>query len=257
LNTLNNILPLLDPISLTELDRVKLQNRTDTKYIFEADLLPVILKDIKDYYSILEINGKRTNSYQTLYYDTKEFESYIQHHNGKMNRIKVRFRKYIESNLNYLEVKFKNNKARTIKSRKKRSEIETSLSDFSKDYINKKSFYNSEDLTPVLWNEFTRLTLAHKTKNERLTIDLNLGFKSFSTNKECKIPHLIIAEVKQEKATANSDFIRAIKKYHVRKSGMSKYCAGIALLNDNIKKNNFKKRILKINKLKDVRRNIT
>jgi hypothetical protein len=254
LNNLNNIINLLDPISLTELDRVKLQNRTDTKFIFEADLLPIILNDIKAFYSILEIDNKRTNSYQTLYYDTKELKSYIQHHNGKMNRIKIRFRKYIESDLNYLEVKFKNNKARTIKSRKKRNEIETNLSDFSKEYINKKSFYNSEDLKPVLWNEFTRLTLAHKSKKERLTIDLNLSFKSFATNKESNIPHLIIAEVKQEKASVNSDFIRAIKKYHIRKSGMSKYCAGIALLNENIKKNNFKERILKINKLKDVRR---
>jgi hypothetical protein len=239
----------LDPISLKEMDRVKLQNRTDTKFVFETDLLPIVLNEIKEYYSILEIKKKRTNSYKTLYFDTEKLESYIQHHNGKANRIKIRFRKYIESDLNYLEVKFKNNKGRTIKSRKKVNDTETILSPSSKDFIENNSFYKSDDIEPVLWNSFTRLTLVHKTKNERLTIDLNLGFKSFSANTEKKIPHIIIAEVKQEKASTNSEFIKAIRKHHIRKSGMSKYCVGTALLNKELKQNNFKERILKIKKL--------
>ena len=233
------------------MDRVKLQNRTDTKFVFEADLLPAILDDIKEQYFILEINQKRTNSYTTLYYDTEELQSYIQHHNGKANRIKVRFRKYIESNLNYLEVKFKNNKGRTIKTRKKINEIEEKLSNDSITFVNDNShsFFGDEKVIPVLWNSFTRLTLVHKSANERLTIDLNLSFKSFDKSVEKEIPHIIIAEVKQEKASVNSGFIKAIKKYHIRKSGMSKYCVGTALLNNKVKKNNFKERILKINKL--------
>ncbi len=236
------------------MDRVKLQNRTDTKFVFEADLLPIILNDIKDYYAVLEINGKRTNSYQTLYYDTKNLNCYLQHHNGKTNRIKIRFRKYIESDLNYLEIKLKNNKERTIKSRKKIDDIETLLSSKSKNFIEDNSFYKSENLFPVLWNKFNRITLTHKTINERLTIDFNLNFKSYSSNLESNIPHIIIAEVKQEKASVSSDFIQTIKKYHVRKSGMSKYCIGTALLNKDIKSNNFKERILKINKLKNATR---
>jgi len=232
------------------MDRVKLQNRTDTKFVFEANLLPLILSDIKENYSILEIKNKRTNSYKTLYYDTKDLKSYIQHHNGKANRIKIRFRNYIESNLNFLEVKFKNSKGRTIKARTKINGIETQLSDDSKQFIENNSFYTGSDLVPVLWNNFTRLTLVHKTKNERLTIDLNLKFKSIVSGIEEAIPHIIIAEVKQEKASVSSDFIQAIKKYHVRKSSMSKYCVGTALLNKEVKSNNFKERILKLNKLK-------
>jgi len=249
---LNNVINQLTPISLKEMDRVKLQNRTDTKFVFNADLLPVILNDISAFYSILEIKGSRTNTYKTLYYDTKELRSYIQHHNGKANRIKVRFRKYIESDLNYLEVKFKNNKGRTIKARTKTDAIETELTSFSKEFIvdNSYSFYEGEEVTPVLWNNFTRLTLVHKTKNERLTIDLNLGFESFSDQTKKEINHIIIAEVKQEKASSNSDFIQAIKKHHIRKSSMSKYCLGTALLNKSLKQNSFKERILKINKLK-------
>ncbi|MDG1477249.1 MAG: polyphosphate polymerase domain-containing protein [Vicingaceae bacterium] len=249
---LNNVLNQLKPISLKELDRVKLQDRTDTKFVFNADLLPIILSEISDFYSILEIDGKRTNSYRTLYYDTKDLRSYIQHHNGKANRIKVRFRKYIESDLNFLEVKYKNNKGRTIKARSKVASIEKELTEFSKKFIlnNSFSFFNGNEVIPTLWNNFTRLTLAHKTLNERLTIDLNLGFESFSNHTAKNIDHIIIAEVKQEKASVNSDFIRVIRKHHIRKSSMSKYCVGTALLNKNLKQNNFKERILKINKLK-------
>ena len=249
---LTKALNKLTPISLKEMDRVKLQNRTDTKFIFNANDLSTILTEIAPHYSILEIKGKRTNSYQTLYYDTKDFLSYIQHHNGKANRIKVRFRKYIESELVYLEVKYKNNKSRTIKARTKIKKIEEGLSDFSKQFVetNSYSFFNGQEIVPTLWNSFTRLTLVHKTANERLTIDLDLGFKSFSDHREENLPHLIIAEVKQEKASSNSDFIKAIRKHYIRQSSMSKYCVGTALLHKNIKQNNFKERILKINKLK-------
>jgi hypothetical protein len=242
----------LSPISLKEMDRVKLQNRTDTKFVFNANILPSILKEISPFYSILEIKEKRTNSYETLYYDTKDLVSYIRHHNGKANRIKVRFRKYIESELNYLEVKFKNNKSRTIKARTKTDDIEKGLSSFSKQFVkeNSYSFFGEKEIIPVLWNSFTRLTLVHKTDNERLTIDLNLEFKNFSDNREENIPHIIIAEVKQEKASGNSDFIKAIRKRQIRQSSMSKYCVGTALLHKDLKQNNFKERILKINKLK-------
>lgn len=249
---LNTALSQLEPISLKDLDRVKLQNRTDTKFVFNVDLLPTILAEISAFYSILEIEGKRTNNYKTLYYDTNDFKSYIQHHNEKANRIKVRFRKYIESDINFLEVKFKNNKGRTIKARAKRDEIETNLSDFSEKFIldNSYSFFNGIPVTPVLWNSFTRLTLAHKTKNERLTIDLNLAFEAYQNHTKKSIDHITIAEVKQEKASSSSDFIQVIRKHHIRSSSMSKYCVGTALINKDIKQNNFKERILNINKLK-------
>lgn len=244
-----HILSSFDPISLAEMDSVKLQNRTDTKYIFNIHLLPNILNDISVNYAILSIKNKRTNYYQTLYYDSPELKSYLQHHNEKANRTKVRFRKYIDSNLTFLEVKNKNNKGRTIKSRVEVQDIPTNLTNEQLNFIAENSTINSKQLSPKLWNSFTRITLVHKSDNERLTIDFDLSFKLFDFSVEKSVKHLVIAEIKQEKATANSDFIRAIKKYHIRKSGISKYCVGTAMLNSNVKKNNFKERILKINKL--------
>ena len=249
MDNLKHALSLFSTISLKNMDRVALQNRTDTKFVFEAKLLPKILNDIHHFYFILEINEKRTNDYQTLYYDTEDLKSYLDHHNGKGNRVKVRFRKYIDSNLHFLEVKYKNNKGRTIKSRLKVNDFETQLSSASQQFIHDSSTYAKHSLIPVLWNSFTRLTLVHKTEKERLTIDIDLKFTSFSSKENKVLENIVVAEVKQERASGNSDFIQAIKKHHIRKSSMSKYCVGTALLNKNIKRNNFKERILKINKL--------
>ncbi len=231
------------------MDRVALQNRTDTKYIFNVSQLADLFNEISSNYFVLEINSKRSNNYKTLYYDTSDLRSFIDHHNGRMNRTKIRFRNYVDSNLTFLEIKLKNNKERTIKSRTKVNEIETKLSQESMDFIKAYSTLNPENLIPTLWNSFSRITLVHKTDKERLTIDFNLRFNLFGEENFKEIPHLIIAEVKQEKATANSDFVRAAKKFHIRTSGMSKYCVGTALLNKTIKANNFKERILNIKKL--------
>ena len=40
---LENQLQLFDPITLVEMERVSLMNRTDMKFVFEINLLPVIL----------------------------------------------------------------------------------------------------------------------------------------------------------------------------------------------------------------------
>ena len=223
MDQLTAILKTFEPISLKEMDRVKLLNRVDTKYVFDIATLIKVLPEISNHYYVLEIDGKRTNSYQTLYYDTKDLDSYTQHQNGKLNRTKIRFRKYIESNLNYLEIKFKNNKERTIKKRIKIADIETTLSSISSAFIKENSVLEAETLIASLWNSFTRITLTHKTINERLTIDLNLAFKNNSTQEEKSIPHIVIAELKQGKANVGSDFVKIIKKQHVRPMGMSKY----------------------------------
>ena len=98
---------LFEPITLKEMDSVKLMNRKDTKFIFNEKMLPALLKDLTKNYKILEISKKRESQYKTMYFDTEDFKFYTQHHNGKLNRHKVRYRQYIDVDLTFLEVKFK------------------------------------------------------------------------------------------------------------------------------------------------------
>ena len=46
-----------------------------------------------------------------------DFDLYHRHHIGRSNRFKVRSRRYVESDLCFFEVKYRNNKGRTIKNR--------------------------------------------------------------------------------------------------------------------------------------------
>ena len=55
MSELDNVLKLFDPISLKEMDRVKLLNRVDTKYVFDISTLINVLPEISIYYFILEI----------------------------------------------------------------------------------------------------------------------------------------------------------------------------------------------------------
>ena len=241
----NKFLQELEPISLKEMDKVALLNRTDTKFIFSIPTLVDTLSKLKQHYFALEINGQRTARYKTLYFDTEQKDLFLQHQNGKKNRYKIRIRKYIDSNLCYLEVKLKTNKNRTIKKRIKIVDFETELSQVSKDFIRDKSSLEPNTLVPALWNDFTRLTLVSKTSQERLTIDINLSFES---NSKKELNHLVIAEVKRE-GNSPSEFIKIIKDNHIRSRSMSKYCVGSVFLHKKIKYNNFKRQILAINKL--------
>ena len=108
---------LFEPISLSEMDSVKLMNRSDTKFVFSNQTLLQTLPKLQGYYRVLEIENIRLSSYQSLYYDTEDFQFYHQHHNGKTNRNKVRYREYIDSGISFLEIKHKNNKGKTIKKR--------------------------------------------------------------------------------------------------------------------------------------------
>lgn len=229
------------------MDSVQLLNRTDTKYVMSKNQLLEILNEITEDYFILEIEGNRLNSYKTLYFDTKDKLFYLNHHNGKPNRYKVRMRKYVDSGLCFLEVKHKS-KGRTNKKRKKINDFNLELSSKKSELISK-IFKKEMKLEPSLWNSFTRITLVNKTEKERLTLDLSLNFESMN-GEVLNVDHLVIAEVKQENINRNSIFVQKAKKMRIRSSSMSKYCIGMALMDEKLKSNRFKSKILKINKLK-------
>ena len=110
MENLKHILHSFQPVSLEEMDNVKLLNRTDTKFVFDYDNLSLFLESCSKDYKILTINSKNIAHYKTLYFDTSDFEFYNHHHNQKGNRFKVRIRKYVDSSLCFLEIKNTNKK---------------------------------------------------------------------------------------------------------------------------------------------------
>ena len=229
------------------MDEVTLMNRADTKFVFSITTLLKVIPKLSNHYRVLEINGVRLSAYQSLYFDTDDFQFYHQHHNGKTNRNKVRYREYIDSNLSFLEVKRKNNKGKTIKKRIQVQKINETLFGEHKAFVDE-AIGEKLELFPRHWNRFHRVTFVHKRRKERLTIDVNFRFQDIKDTK-IKLGDMVIAEVKQEKKNLSSDFIRIIKGERIHPFRISKYCVATANLFPNLKKNNFKRKILHLNKL--------
>jgi hypothetical protein len=245
MENLDDRLAAFTPVGLPDLERVSLLDRMDTKYVFTRAQLPEFLALIRGQYFILEINERRMFRYESLYFDTDDFELYNHHYCGRLNRYKVRFRKYVESDLSYFEIKHKNNKGRTIK---RRLPLQSNflIEGEARDFLEENSPLSSKGLQARIWVNFTRITLVSIDFKERLTLDLDLNFLSGSESRS--IDNLVIAEVKQGRP-GQSVFSRIMKEHHIRKGSISKYCFGVASMFSNIRVNNFKSQLLYLNRI--------
>ena len=243
---LNSILTRFHPISLQEMDGVRLMNRTDTKFMIGRQQLEHLLLCLNKNYQVLEVEGTRISRYRTLYFDTPDFLCYRQHHSGKRNRFKVRKREYVESHISFLEYKEKTNKGRTVKSRIKLGEIGNTLNERENAFIDERTHLHLS-YESKLWNSFGRITLVDTAAGERLTIDTDIAFDM--GDRRAGIPELVIIEVKRDENSGVSEVLRQLKHQLVRPESMSKYCLGVALLYPEMKSNNFKQKLLKIEKI--------
>lgn len=228
------------------MEGVKLMNRIDTKYVFEIRLLPLVLDTLRKYYKVVEVEGKRICKYETQYFDTTNFELYCLHHAGKLNRYKIRHRNYRDTGTGFLEIKFKNNKGRTIKTRTKCKESPAEWTSEQFKFLSDNQPYAPARLKPSLRIDYKRITLVSKASKERVTIDVELSFKTADANKGFE--RIAIAEVKQD-SRASSAFVSAMKEHRIREGSISKYCMGIAETISAVKKNNFKQKLRNITKL--------
>lgn len=249
--SLEDIFQLFDPISLEEMDKVKLMNRIDTKFLVCSDIIPTLLHKAVEHYRIVEIDGLRASPYSSIYFDTEDSEMYVMHHNGKLNRHKIRMRTYVNSGDSYLEIKKKNNKGRTSKKRIRIGQEQfqnISLDESAQLFIREKSPYDYSVLRPCLQNFFHRITLVDKNETERVTMDIGLKFRQVGDEEYIGVNGLVIIEMKQDGA-ARSHFRQYLNELSVLPKGMSKYCLGMILTNPELKNNNFKKKIRYINKI--------
>jgi hypothetical protein len=232
------------------MDNVSLMNRVETKFVFSANKLPDLLHHLSTSYRILDIELMRVFPYQTTYLDTSDLLFYTQQVRGKLNRHKVRYRRYESTGESFLEIKKKTNKNRTIKWRIENSSEakfpDAEATRFIKGYLP----YLLPDLHPVLINGFNRITLVGKTCNERVTLDYKLAF-GLPEGKNSGFPFLAIAELKREKNTCMSPFVIVMKRMGIRSGRFSKYCMGRALIMDMPRKNLLKHNLLLINKIEN------
>jgi len=247
------ILDGFNTISLDEMSSIRLMNRIDSKYLANEDQLRRLLELARGDYMVQSIDGIRQSEYSTQYLDDKYNTMYLNHHNGRLTRQKVRIRTYIDTADNFFEVKLKNNHGRTKKKRIHLNGADTYIQDGAAQFLEENAILSIplSDLTPKVANHFKRITLVNNARTERLTIDRELSFYNKETGLERNMDNLVVIEVKRDGNTYSpiQDLLRQLRIFP---SGFSKYCIGMALTTPGIKRNLFNDRIRKIEKLTSI-----
>lgn len=245
MNEIKSTISTFHAISLEETNaKAALLERIDSKYVFRLDMLSSVIDACREDYDILEINGKRLLNYETTYFDTDQLYYFHAHHAGHGNRLKVRIRKYNDDGACYLEVKHKNNKGITQKTRTVYSEqlhISTQL--MAPHFVCQHHLIKN-NLEQTLLIRYIRITLVSKVSKERVTIDYNINFSN--TESQVSMPEYTVAEVKQAKS-GPSCFTQLMKSRNIREGGISKYCLGVIGLYQHAKTNRFKPFLHRLN----------
>ncbi|MCG8411081.1 MAG: VTC domain-containing protein [Bacteroidales bacterium] len=243
-----SILSEFDSVSLSDIAKLNLQRRYDTKFLFSIKKLPFLLRELVGYYKVVEIDKQRHFYYETQYYDTANLECYLAHHNDRKKRFKVRKRHYSVNDISYFEIKQKTNKGKTLKTRKQLSG-NTINNEVCNEYINKILHQENDCFIESGSNSFYRITLVSFATKERITLDFNICFSEEGRNYNSN--YFVVAEIKREKKYQYTPFYLTLKNLGIRPIRFSKYCIGMALLNPDLKQNTFKNIILKLNKLEN------
>ena len=241
-----DLLTRFEPITLEEMKSIKLMNRIDTKFVTTRDRLMLLLELAQGEYRVQQTKDERNIPYRTIYWDTHDFDMYRVHQTGHCGRQKLRFRTYVNSDLQFMEVKTKNNKGRTKKKRLQVDDMDLSAADklaFLKQHLR----YEADTLQPAIQNEFRRITLVNRAKTERLTIDNGLRFNNLISGQSCDMGDLIIIELKRD-GLCYSPVLNMLLQLRIMPHGFSKYCMGSAMTNPLLPVNRFKP------KLRDVER---
>jgi len=249
---IDSVLKQLHSHDLLRQNTAALMNRVDTKYLLPQSSFGELLTTLAQEYTVLTEQGRSIFNYETTYFDTEKNHFYLAHHNGKLNRRKVRFRRYVQSNCGFMEVKLKNNKGRTIKHR---VPMDCLLPDahkinrFVKDCIGE----GVAKLQTSLFVNYRRITLLNKTRPERLTLDLDLNFQCANTGQAQALQDVFIVELKREGKMAQSIFSSWLDQHNISPIKFSKYCMGMVLThNKTLKQNRFKPIISQLTKITGV-----
>jgi VTC domain len=231
---LEKTLSSFNSISLNKLETSGLfQKRLDRKYVIPRSMIGELLEYCRDYYDILTIDGSRIFDYQTEYFDTPSFDYYHQHQNGRATRKKLRERTYLNSGERYLEIKCRTNKGTTVKHRVIVDGIMN-----AGEFIQEHSGFPPSHFNTTLITRYKRITLFHKTRIEKVTLDIDLTY--IRGDQTVSYPNIVMVEIKVPNIHEGQLF-HFMKKNSIRKGSLSKYCLGMISLDPCIKHNRFKR----------------
>jgi hypothetical protein len=232
-------------ISLAEVEaRAALLDRLETKYVVDPATLERALDALAGSFDVLEVGGRIEFAYDTVYFDTPDLAAYRDHARGRRRRVKARSRRYVDSDLCFVEVKLKGARDRTLKDRlridaARHGRLDDGARRFIGDCV--QSTYGHAppaSLDPVMSMRFRRTTLVGRAAPERVTIDHGLEFIGPDGRAARPPAGVHVVEIKSETGRGSAD--RALRRAGARGGRCSKYCVGLNLLRPDLPYNAFK-----------------
>lgn len=240
----------LVPITLEAINaQAELQTRVDRKYLVPREVPELLDTWLDPRTQILQIDARRSFSYESVYFDTPDLVAYHRAARGRRRRFKLRTRAYVDSGIAFLEAKTKGSRGTTVKERIPHDlHAMSSLNPEARTYAGEvlSSVGLSGDrawsLAPSLSTGYDRITLVLREDPagavSRLTIDTELRWALPPCN-DCSTalerPDLAIIETKS--ASRASSFDRLLWSHGIRPVSISKYSTGLAALRPDLPAN--------------------
>lgn len=250
-------------ISLEELNlKAALQIRVDRKYIVDGLYAAAVLSNLPAETSVLEIDGERAFTYDSVYFDTENLDSYKLAATGRRNRYKIRTRSYVDTGDTFLEVKTEGARAVTVKERIPypscdRAYLNAAGRDYVEESLRGMIEVPATAFEPILTTAYRRTTVLlpvseNNPVDSRMTIDTNLTWTPMSeralahnSQYEVGTPYtaagMVIIETKSGSAPSVAD--KHLWRAGIRPSKISKFATGMAALNPDLVSNKWNRTI--------------
>lgn len=226
----------LKPIGLADLNNTaSLLTRKDRKYLVAMAVARLLV--VQGELRVLEIEGRRSFHYESVYFDTPDRVSYLAAAHKRRRRFKVRTRSYVDSGLCSLEVKTRERRGLTEKHRlpyrmERRAQLDGEALEFIDGFEDIAPI--RRQLEPVLTTRYERTTLFEPGSGSRVTIDTNLRCERPSGS-SVSLSENAIVETKTSGQPCAIDHV--LWKLHQRPTKISKYCTGLAALTPGLPAN--------------------
>lgn len=226
-------LPAIDVATLSA--QAGLMTRVDRKYLVDRTLLSAVLDRLPPDSRVLEIAGRRAFDYRSVYFDTPTLTSYLLAARRRPRRWKVRTRTYLDSGTHWLEVKTRDGRGRTQKSRVPWSPADAErIVGGGADFIAASLVGTAADpeavvneLAAVLSTRYRRITLQLPSQSARVTVDVGLRAAD-CTGKGLVVPSLMVVETKTPGPACAAD--RILWSLGQRPIKVSKYATCLAAM---------------------------
>lgn len=234
----------LTPISLEQLRSVaNLQTRIDQKYIVTEATAAELVLALADDHEILELDGRRSFTYRSAYFDSSTLGAFRAHVQGRRKRFKCRTRHYVDSGLVVFELKLKGPRNQTIKHQlahplEEYGSVTAAARAFADEHLVRSYGRELGDVSAVVETHYRRVTLVGRRPVARVTLDFDLRFSGEETASARIADQRVVVETKSGNGRSSAD--RVLRDLGARPTECSKYCVGVGLLRDDAKTNTLK-----------------